>query len=214
MLPGLTAGHRADDWTARGEIEPPACEGGASRSPYGRLRSLAFAGLLVAALAACGGSGLQSGQGNQARLVLPTPMSSLTPTVAATASLLRGALEDVGLRLEPAVAQVRPSEPESLTTAPRAALRASLADPAEGFVVIYDLADAAEARQRAADLAEYLRSGFGLSNYASDTRFSVAVVDDTLVFAWWSPSRSSDRESGEAAFDALARVGDPIEVVR
>jgi hypothetical protein len=173
-----------------------------------------LAGLLFGALAGCGGAGLQSGQGNESRPLLPTPMSSLTPTVAATAGLLRGALEDVGLRLEPAVAPVRPSEPASLSTAPRAALRAALADPAEGFVVIYDLADEAEARERAADLAEYLRSGFGQSNYASDTRLSVAVVDDTLVFAWWSPSRSSDREAGERAFDAIALVGDPVEVVR
>jgi hypothetical protein len=97
---------------------------------------------------------------------------------------------------------------------PRAALRASLADPNEGFVIIYDLADAAEARTRADELADYLESGFGQSNFSADTRFSVAVVDDTLVFSWWSPSRSSDRESGEAVLDAIGSVGEPVEVAR
>jgi hypothetical protein len=178
------------------------------------VRRAALAMLLVGGLAACGGSGLQSGQGTQGRNRLPTPMPSLTPTVAATAAALRGALADAGFQLGAAFAPVRPSEPQSLTMAPRAALRASLADPAEGFVIVYDLADPAEAQARATELADYLRSGFGQSNYASDTRFSVAVVDDTLVFAWWSPSRSSDREAGEAAFDAIASVGMPVEVIR
>jgi hypothetical protein len=170
--------------------------------------------LVLVALAGCGGSGLQSGQGNDARPRLPTPLPSLTPTIAATVGQLRGALDDAGFRLDPAVGPVRPSEPQTLTMAPRAAMRVSLADPAEGFVIIYDLADAAEARTRAQDLAAYLASGFGQSNFASDTRFSVAVVNDTLVFAWWSPSRSSDRDAAERAFEAVRLVGDPVEVSR
>jgi hypothetical protein len=141
-------------------------------------------------------------------------LPSLTPTIAATVGQLRGVLADAGFRLDPAVGSVRPSEPRTLTMAPRAAMRVSLADPAEGFVIIYDLAEASEARTRAEELAAYLRSGFGLSNFASDTRFSVAVVNDTLVFAWWSASRSSDRETAERAFEAVRRVGDPIEVTR
>jgi hypothetical protein len=98
--------------------------------------------------------------------------------------------------------------------APRAALRASLADPDEGFVIVYDLADPAEAQARAADLAAYLESGFGQSNFTADTRLSVAFVDDTLVFAWWIPSHSSDPEAGQAAFDAISSVGQRVEVQR
>ena len=177
-------------------------------------RRVAVLLLVSVALAGCGGSGLQSGQGNESRPRLPTPLPSLTPALAATVGQLRGALDDAGFRLDPAVGAVRPSEPQTLAMTPRAAMRVSLADPAEGFVIIYDLADAAEAQLRAGELATYLRSGFGQSNFAADTRFSVAVVDDTLVFAWWSPSRSSDREAGEAAFGAVSGVGDPVEIVR
>jgi hypothetical protein len=176
-------------------------------------RGLVLVALAIAAvLVGCGGVGRQSGQGSDSRL--PTPLPSLTPELAVTVGQLRGALDDVGFRLDPAVGAVRPSEPQTLAMTPRAAMRMSLADPAEGFVIIYDLADAAEAQVRAGELAAYLRSGFGLSNFAADTRFSVAIVDDTLVFAWWSPSRSSDREAGEAAFGAVSGVGDPVEVVR
>ena len=97
---------------------------------------------------------------------------------------------------------------------PRAALRATLADPDEGFVIVYDLADTAEAQARAEDLAAYLESGFGQSNFTADTRLSVAVVEDTLVFAWWAPSRSSDPDAGQAAFDAIGSVGIPVEIAR
>ena len=145
---------------------------------------------------------------------MPTPLPSLTATLSATTGLLRGALAEAGFGLEQTMTPVRPSEPASLVMTPRAALRASLAEPDEGFVIIYDLADAAEARTRADELAAYLESGFGQSNFTADTRFSVAVVDDTLVFTWWTPSHSSDQESGEAVFEAISRVGDPVEVAR
>jgi hypothetical protein len=167
---------------------------------------------VAVALVGCGGPRTPDPAAGGPRL--PTPLPSLTATLAATAGLLRGAVAEAGFRLDPTLTPVRPSEPQSLVMTPRAALRASLAEPDEGFVIIYDLADAAEAQARADDLAAYLESGFGQSNFTADTRFSVAVVDDTLVFTWWIPSHSSDRESGEAVFEAISRVGDPVEVTR
>jgi hypothetical protein len=177
-----------------------------------RLRAAGIGLVVVILVVACGG-GTQPGQGD-ARPAVPTPLLSLTPALSATAGLLRGALAGAGLRLEQTRTPVRPSEPASLVMTPRAALRAELADPDEGFVIVYDLADAAEAQARAEELAAYLESGFGQSNFTADTRFSVAVVGATVVFAWWTPSHSSDTESGQAAFDAVSTVGVPVEVAR
>ena len=182
------------------------------RGPGRRAASVAVAALAAAALTGCGGAGPIAGQGSQSRL--PTPLPSLTTTLSATAAQLRAELEAVGLRLDRAVGPVRPSEPRSLTMTPRAALRASLADPSEGFVFLYDLTDAPEARERAEELADYLGSGFGQTNFAPDAQFSVAVVDDTVVFTWWSRSRAADPETAEAAFEALRRVGVPVEVAK
>jgi hypothetical protein len=177
-----------------------------------RLRPAGIGLGVVILVVACGG-GMRPGQ-DEARPAVPTPLPSLTPTLSATAGQLRGALADAGFRLEQTSTPVRPSEPASLLTTPRAALRVALADPDEGFVIVYDLADAAEAQARAEELAAYLESGFGQSNFTADTRLSVAVVDDTVVFAWWTPSHSSDTESGQAAFDAVSTVGVPVEVAR
>lgn len=147
-------------------------------------------------------------------LALPTPMASLSPSVAATAGLLRGALGAAGFRLDQPRAAYRPSEPESLLQVPRAVLRASLADPAEGHVVIYQLPDESAARARAADLAAYLASGFGQTNFAPDAQFHVAVERDTVVFATWSRARAADAAAAEAVFDAVGRVGEPVEILK
>jgi hypothetical protein len=178
------------------------------------LRAIGATVLLAMAIAlvGCGGPRTPDPAADGPRA--PTPLPSLNATLSATARLLRGALADAGFRLEQTTTPVRPSEPASLVMTPRAALRASLAEPDEGFVIIYDLADAAEAQTRADELAAYLESGFGQSNFTADTRFSVATVDDTLVFTWWTPSHSSDQESGEAVLEAISRIGDPVEVNR
>jgi hypothetical protein len=181
---------------------------GVTRPHGGATGALALAVVLVG----CGGP--RPPDPADGRPSVPTPLPSLSATLSSTAGLLRGALGSAGFQLEQARTAVRPSEPASLVMAPRAALRASLADPDEGFIIVYDLADPAEAQARAEDLADYLASGFGQSNFTADTRLSVAVVDDTVVFAWWIPSHSSDREAGQAAFDAISTVGERVEVAR
>jgi hypothetical protein len=93
-------------------------------------------------------------------------------------------------------------------------MRADLADPDDGFVVIYDLADADTAMDRAQDLATYLGSGFGQTNYPADAQFSVGVVGSTVVFTWWARRRASDPEKGEAVFDAIGTVGDRVDVLK
>jgi hypothetical protein len=101
-----------------------------------------------------------------------------------------------------------------LLQAPRVVLRADLADPEDGYVVIYDASDAAEAERWAQEFAVYLGSGFGQANFTPDTQFSVAVRDDAVIFTSWSPGRSSDAAQAEALFDAVASVGSPVVVVK
>ncbi|CAN5629201.1 hypothetical protein BH23CHL8_BH23CHL8_25130 [soil metagenome] len=167
---------------------------------------------LLGSLAACTSAERPSIQAEP--LVLPTPMASLTLSVAATAGLLRGVLGEVGYRLDQPMAAYRPSEPESLLRVPRAVLRASLADPGEGHIVIYQLADAATARERAEDLAAYLASGFGQTNFAPDAQFSGAFQGDTVIFTSWSRARAADAPAAEAVFDGVARIGEPVEVLK
>jgi hypothetical protein len=147
-------------------------------------------------------------------VALPTPIASFDAAISQTVAALEEVVMAVGSRLEVPAGAYRASEPQSLLDVPRAVVRADLADPDEGYVVIYRAADAAGAASLAADLAAYLGTGLGLTNYPADTRFSVAVVGDTVVFTSWSAGRSSDRERGEAVFEALASVGQPVEVVR
>ena len=145
-------------------------------------------------------------------IALPTPIRSFDASLEEVVSQLQQAVADAGSRLDTTDRPYRPSEPESLLYAPRVILRADLADPDDGFVLVYALADATAADERADDLADYLGSGFGQTNYSADTRFSVAVVGDTVVFSSLSRGRSSDPDRAEGIFDAIAAVGERVEV--
>jgi hypothetical protein len=175
---------------------------------------LALALLLAGCFAPGGGD-----QPGQAGPTLPTPQASLSSQVDGTVSLVRAALALAGLQLNPPVIAYRPSEPAGLATAPRAVLQVTLPgagamDPDQGYVLIYDLTDTATAADRGRELAAYLGSGFGQTNYPLDAQFAISQVGGTLVFTWWSANRAADRALAKSAFDAVASVGQPIPVVK
>ncbi len=145
-------------------------------------------------------------------VALPTPLQSFDASMAATIRELEVATALLGVRLDPAVGAYRPSEPASLLQLPRVVLRADLADTDVGFVVVYQADSPGLALDRAHDLADYLGSGFGQTNYTADTQFSVGVLDDTVVFTTWASGRSDDPASAQAVFDAVGTVGEPVEV--
>jgi hypothetical protein len=145
---------------------------------------------------------------------MASPLQSLDVSLRGSTDALRVAVSGVGERLALTASPYRPSEPASLVEVPRAVLRADLADADDGFVVVYQASDAAAATTLAADLAAYLGSGLGQTNYPADTRFSVAVLDDTVIFTSFSSGRSSDPERAERVFDAVAGVGQPVEVAK
>jgi hypothetical protein len=143
--------------------------------------------------------------------VLPTPQQALSPPLAATASALRAHL---GGRypLTHLSGVYRPSEPESLRGAPRAVFQVDLGTPGENYVVTYQLVDAAMAAARGRELAAYLASGFGQTNYPPDAQFVLSQFGDTLVFGWWSPERSTSQPDLRAAFELIRGFGQPIPV--
>lgn len=145
---------------------------------------------------------------------LPTPQASLSTVVATAAAELTAALGAAGIPLFPPTNPARPSEPESLTQVPRAVLQAGVGDPNVGYVVIYQLADDNAATAAATELAGYLSSGFGQTNFPVDTQFHVATLGPTVILTWWSRERAADDELAENAFEAIATVGTEVPVVK
>jgi hypothetical protein len=145
---------------------------------------------------------------------LATPVTSLTPAMEGTATVLRERLEPGGFRLEMTGRPFRPSEPESLWRVPRAVFQVDVGDPEAGWVVIYELPDPSTAGTVGREYARYIASGFGQTNFPLDALFSLAQLSNTLVFTWWSPERAADRERAGQAFELVSGVGQPIPVVR
>lgn len=166
--------------------------------------------LLLTAVVACGGGDTGQGGGPP----LPTSQASLSPALAGSVALLRSGLAAIGGQLFPPQAPYRPSEPASLTQVSRVVLQVQSSDPDQGFVIVYELRDVAAAATAGRELADYLGSGFGQTNFPTDAQFSVAQVGATIIFTWWSADRASDREAARAAFDAIKGVGQAIPVVK
>ncbi len=172
---------------------------------------LATMALSTTLVVGCGGS--SPGVGDIAQ-PLPTPMTSISSAVAGTVGLVTQTLANSGYQMFPPVVPYRPSEPASLTQAPRVVLQVSGPDADQGYVVIYDLTTDAAASVAGTELAHYLASGFGQTNFPTDAQFSVAQVGSTIVFTWYSGSRASDAAASRSAFEAISLVGQPFPVVK
>lgn len=175
------------------------------------VRGVGAAALAATMLAACGTA--QSNVGNVAQ-PLPTPVASWSPAVSGTLSVLTSALAAAGYQLFPPVAPYRPSEPASLTETPRVVRQVSGPDQDQGFVVVYDFPTTAAAATAGSELATYMASGFGQTNFPLDAQFSVSQVGSTLVFTWYSAARSDDAAAAQGAFDAIRSVGQAFPVVK
>jgi hypothetical protein len=173
--------------------------------------ALAIVSLSAAFVVGCGGSMPEAGNVAQP---LPTPMSSVSSAVAGTVGLVTQALANRGFQMFPPVVPYRPSEPASLTQTPRVVLQVSGPDADQGYVVIYDLTTDAAATTAGTDLAHYLASGFGQTNFPTDAQFSVSQVGSTIVFTWYAGSRASDAAASRSAFEAIGLVGQPFPVVK
>jgi hypothetical protein len=164
----------------------------------------------VLALAACTSPHRPSVQPDDVEL--PTPMRTIDASVERSVAAVAAALMAIDERLVLPTSAYRPSEPQALLELPRTIRRVDLADADDGFVVIYEAPSSGEAVERAQDLADYLASGFGQTNYAADTQFAVSTLEDTVIFTTWSRRRSADPARAEAAFEAIAAVGSPVAI--
>lgn len=180
------------------------------RCPGRVLRSAAAGLALTVSLAACGGGG----QIPDTPAPVATPVASLGTALAGTVRLITDALAAAGYQVAPPMVPYRPSEPAGLTQVPRTVLQVGGPDPEQGYVVIYGLVGSADASTHAADLAGYLGSGFGQTNFPLDAQFSVAQVGSTVIMTWWSHERSSDPERAQGAFDVVRAIGQSYPVVK
>lgn len=174
-------------------------------------RAIAAVVCIALVLVSCGGTTPDT---NGQAPPLPTPMASHSAAVDGTVALVTQALAAVGRQVFPATAPYRPSEPSSLTQVPREVLQISSPDAGQGFVVIYELPTTAAATAAGQELASYLGSGFGQTNFPVDAQFSVAQVGSTIVFTWYSGATSSDATAAQAAFEAVHAVGSPFRIVK
>ncbi len=175
-----------------------------------RLSAIAATVLLAALVMGCG-AGRQVAD---TPAPVATPVASPGQALAGTIARITDALTGAGYQVAPPVAPYRPSEPASLTQVGRSVLQVRDVGPELGYVVVYQLAGSAEAATRATELAAYLGSGFGQTNFPVDAQFSVAQLDSNVIMTWWSRERADDPERAQGAFDVVRAIGQPYPVVK
>lgn len=165
--------------------------------------------ILAAVLGGCGGAPIADTPAPVA-----TPVVSPGPALAGTIGRITDALGAAGFRVAPPTIPYRPSEPASLTQVARSVLQVQDVGPEAGYVVVYQLSGSADAAARATELAAYLGSGFGQTNFPVDAQFSVAQLDSNVIMTWWSAARASDPDQARGAFDVVRTIGQPYPVLK
>jgi hypothetical protein len=174
-----------------------------------------LAGLLVGATfvaSAC------SGTSGQPPAIPPPPGASsgpartAGPAVAQTRAELVRALGTRNLVLQDSQAPFRPPEDATFTVTPRALYQVILPDaPTEGFIVVYDFADAAGAADAAQAQAAYLASGPVKVQSPLGARHVLRLVGSTVVLYSWVPSGVDDPRQPDIE-PALELVGTGVPV--
>ena len=107
-------------------------------------------------------------------------------------------------------AAVRPAEAPLLGAAPRAVYQVLLPkDPTNGFIVVYEFADAARAAAAAAEQQAYLGTGPGRVQRPQGTVTVIRQVGSTVVLYDWLPAASQD-PSAAGIQAALETLGDRL----
>ncbi len=138
----------------------------------------------------------------------------LSASEATTVTLLRRSLATGGYQLSPVNQPVQPAVPTVFATTPLVVYRVELADPDQGYVLIYDFAAPTAAAAAATALARFVGSGIGQTTYPLDAQFLVASLGADVIFTWWSPGRSSDPAVTQAAIGLVAAVGTTVPVTK
>jgi hypothetical protein len=168
-----------------------------------------FLVLCLLAAAGCGGTTTTP------RPTGPAPSGgAISNATALTRADLQRALGAARLQITDPQVPYRPAEVPSLAAAPRQVVQVVLPnDPTHGYIVIYDLGDAAAARAAGEAQAAYVASGPGRIQFPPDARFVIRQVGSTIVFYAWSPGSSTDEFAPEIQ-PVLETIGSEIAVPR
>ncbi len=169
---------------------------------------------LAVACAGCGSTPASTAPVPVGSVAILAPEPGLTASVASSVTLLRQNLAAGGFQLSPVNEPVQPAVPLAFGTVPVVVYRIELADPDQGFVLIYDFPAPPAAAAGATSLARFVGSGFGQTAYPSDALFSVASLGADVIFTWWSPGRASDPAVTQAAIARVAAVGTAAPVTK
>lgn len=121
------------------------------------------------------------------------PAATAGPAAAQTRIELVRVLGERNLVLRDTEAPFRPPEDVTFTTTPRAIYQVVLPSaPTEGFIVVYEFADATTAAEAAADQATYLASGPARVQSPFGSRHVMRLVGSTVVLYSWVPEGVAD----------------------
>ncbi len=177
-------------------------------------RTVARAVLVMAAaavVAACAPSGTAVVTPRPA-VATGGPSRTVGPVVAQTRADLVRVLGGRNLVLQDSSAQFRPPEDATFTTTPRALYQVILPQaPEEGFIVVYEFADARAAAEAATAQAAYLATGPARVQSAFGARHIIRLVGTTVVMYSWVPEGARDPMQVEiqAALETLG-TGVPV----
>jgi hypothetical protein len=169
---------------------------------------------LSVACVACGSSPASTAPTPPGSIAIVAPEPGLSASEATSVTLLRQSLAAGGFQLSPVNEPVQPAVPLAFETVPVVVYRIELADPDQGFVLIYDFPAPPAAAAGATSLAHFVGSGFGQTTYPLDALFSVASLGADVIFTWWSPGRASDPAVTGAAIARVAAVGTAVPVTK
>jgi len=169
---------------------------------------------LAVACAACGAAPVTTPPPPGGSVAIVPAEPGLSAAEATSVTLLRRSLASGGFQLSPVNQPVQPAVPTSFGATPVVVYRIELADPDQGFVLIYDFPTPSAADTAASDLARFLASGFGQTTYPVDAEFSVASLGADVIFTWWSPGQASDPSVTQAAVALVAVVGITVPVIK
>ena len=144
----------------------------------------------------------------------PSPEPTVSAAVTQTRLQVAGALAAAQFQLLVPTQPFRPPESPLLAAAPRAVFQVALPDdPAHGYVVIYEFADAARANVAGREMATYLGTGPGRIQFPPDSNHVLRQVGTTLVFYSWSPANSPGADTATIG-QVLGTVGQEFQIPR
>jgi hypothetical protein len=143
------------------------------------------------------------------------PAATVGAAVAQTRGAIVAALSSVAVQFGEATRPYRPAESARLRDAPRAVFQVVLPDrPDDGFIVVYEFADAAAAVDAGNEEAGYLGTGPAKVQFPLDAQHVLRQLGPTLILYSWSPAESAGSTTQAEVADALGRLGVGFTVPR